>query len=106
MLKKLFFIQLFLLSVLGLTAQQSGTLDSSFGLNGKVITPHWGNQQARSMMIQPDGKILVTGTNDEIGSGGPHFMVIKYNQDGSLDAGFGSSGKVFISVGLWICHAE
>jgi uncharacterized delta-60 repeat protein len=75
-----------------------GTLDTSFGSSGKVITPVGsGADQGYSVVVQPDGKIVVAGvafngTNDD-------FALTRYNIDGTLDTSFGSSGKVITPVG-------
>lgn len=65
-----------------------GSLDSSFNGNGKLYSTFGTNNMftfGRGMCLQPDGKILLTG------SLGPPF-VARFNIDGSLDAGFGSGG--------------
>lgn len=64
----------------------AGGLDNSFNSTGKVTTSVGTGAVAYSDVIQPDGKILVAGAS---GSGG---IVTRYNSDGSLDSGFGSSG--------------
>jgi uncharacterized delta-60 repeat protein len=71
----------------------NGSLDTSFGGTGKVITDiAGGNDQANAVAVQPDdGQILVAGftkaaTND--------FAVLRYNPNGSLDPTFGGTGKV------------
>lgn len=78
-----------------LAAQNAaGDLDPSFGNGGKVVTDFSGNDDgASSVAIQPDGKIIVAGTSTAQG-GTPDFALARYNVDGSLDAGFGSNGKV------------
>ena len=72
----------------------NGTLDVSFGAGGKVTTDFFGKSDAvNAIAIQPDGKIVAAGgaTSDATGS---DFALARYNSDGSLDAGFGSGGKV------------
>ena len=67
-----------------------GVLDPAFGTNGKLttaISPD-GNDQANEVVIQPDGKIVVAGTNTG------DFEVVRYDGDGSLDATFGTGGIV------------
>jgi uncharacterized delta-60 repeat protein len=53
------------------------------------------------VVIQPDGKIVAVGTrdltNDSPGFIGD-FAVVRYNPDGSLDAGFGSNGVVLTEL--------
>ena len=70
-----------------------GTLDLSFGTGGKVTT-NFGNvsSQAYSLALQPDGKIVLAGYVNF--NGGESFGLARYNTDGTLDAGFGTGGKV------------
>ena len=74
-------------------AQTAGTLDSSFGSGGKVITDFGAEDSAQAISIQADGKILVGGTANE------DFAVARYNPNGSLDTTFGSGGKVTTDFG-------
>jgi uncharacterized delta-60 repeat protein len=88
---------------------QDGSLDGSFGTGGKATTGLSGkDDQAGSVMIQPDGKILVGGmaggfvtisTNslsviDQGSATGSDFALARYNSNGSLDTTFGTGGKV------------
>lgn len=88
------FILLFFFSS-SLLLSQSGTLDSLFGVNGKVQTNILGGSDyLNAMIIQPDQKIVVagaagTGTNATI-------TVARYMPDGSLDGDFGGSGIISI----------
>ena len=62
--------------------------------DGQVATSvgsQWSYDQARSVTIQPDGKILVAGDSNGV------FAVVRYNADGSLDMGFDGDGKVLTS---------
>lgn len=74
-----------------------GSLDFTFGNNGKVITPIGNyNDYVHSLAIQTDGKIVVAGTSLN-GSGNKaesNFALVRYNTDGSLDDTFGERGKV------------
>jgi len=69
-----------------------GTLDTTFGTGGMVVTD-LGSQSdgAYAVAVQPDGKIVVAGQTDSP-STSTDFAVVRYNSDGSLDSGFGSSG--------------
>ena len=70
----------------------NGSLDSTFGSGGKVIG---GGRTPTSILIQPDGRIVVGG--NIIGSGLPNnldFDLVRYNPNGTLDETFGSGGKV------------
>jgi uncharacterized delta-60 repeat protein len=66
-----------------------GSLDGTFGSSGKVITD-FGNLGAGAfgVVVQADGRLVVVGTD------GKDFALVRYNPDGSLDATFGTGGKV------------
>ena len=71
----------------------NGTLDTTFGGTGKVITDVRGSGDfGAGVALQIDGKILVAGcayngSNDD-------FAVVRYNVNGSLDTSFGFNGKL------------
>jgi uncharacterized delta-60 repeat protein len=75
-----------------------GSLDTSFGVNGVVITDFGSTDQAVAIAIQPDGKIVATGFS---GAFQPvsDFAVARYNSDGSLDTSFDADGKVTTDFG-------
>ncbi|UHC20013.1 hypothetical protein LRS73_34150 (plasmid) [Methylobacterium currus] len=76
----------------------AGTLDTSFGQGGKVLTPIGSaSEQAYSVTVQADGKILLAGDSDD--GDNSDFAVVRYNADGSLDTGFGQGGKALVPVG-------
>jgi uncharacterized delta-60 repeat protein/uncharacterized repeat protein (TIGR01451 family) len=74
-----------------------GSLDPTFGSAGKVTTEFGagtGGPGARALVLQPDGKLVAAGTvfvNDGTSN---NFALARYNPDGSLDATFGSGGRV------------
>ena len=73
-----------------------GTLDNTFGSNGVVTYEGgYGNDGFRGVVIQTDGKIVVSGyTGINIGFDVLTFDVLtaRYNSDGSLDTTFGTGG--------------
>jgi uncharacterized delta-60 repeat protein/uncharacterized repeat protein (TIGR01451 family) len=72
----------------------NGSLDTAFGTGGKVITDFFGkNDVARSLALQPDGRILLGGgaNNGSFSS----FALARYNANGSPDTAFGNNGKQF-----------
>lgn len=75
----------------------NGSLDGTFGING-IVKSIFGNTEAlgRSVAIQVDGKILVTG---EVGGWPSDFATIRYNPDGTLDNSFGNGGIVITDLG-------
>jgi len=82
-----------------------GSLDSAFGLNGKVTTIFNPTNAANALavQVQPDGKIVAAGDvdNGKFGyeSALTDFALARYTTNGSLDASFGSGGKVMTPVG-------
>ena len=75
-----------------------GTVDSSFGVNGRVVT-HVAIQSVFSAVaVQSDGEILAAGhtATQYIGLDLDHdFTVIRYKTNGSVDSSFGSNGIAF-----------
>lgn len=75
----------------------NGSLDSSFGGAGIVITPVNINSEATSVALQADGKIVVAGFS--YNSDGVHsFAVVRYHPNGSLDTSFNGTGKVITPI--------
>src|SRR6478735_5961284 len=85
---------------------KAGTLDSSFGTNGKIIAQNYQGLSYASL-LQPDGKII-------IGGGGSYYkgntllkgsLLARYNTNGSPDLSFADSGRgVYIlgDTGIYI----
>jgi uncharacterized delta-60 repeat protein/RHS repeat-associated protein len=70
---------------------------ASFGGDGKETTSFGGTDVGASMLIQPDGKIVVVGY--KLSGGSYDFAVARYNSDGTLDTGFDSDGKLTTNLG-------
>jgi uncharacterized delta-60 repeat protein len=69
-----------------------GSLDASFGSNGVVTGPVLDGSSPGSVAVQPDGKIVVSGSvvtktykNGVVG-------VVRYHANGSVDSSFGTAG--------------
>jgi uncharacterized delta-60 repeat protein len=77
-----------------------GALDASFGDDGTVTTTFRSGprcfEYATAVVVQNDGKIMAVGLSYCARS---RFAVVRYDADGTLDAGFGGDGKVLTSVG-------
>jgi uncharacterized delta-60 repeat protein len=72
--------------------ESDGSLDPSFGEDGKVLTNLTGGfDVAYAVAIQANGKIVVAGRS--AGAGG-RFALARYESDGSLDPSFSGDGKV------------
>ena len=68
-----------------------GLLDPTFGADGIATTPSAPGERVYAVAVQPDGRILAAG--DAFGTTADFFLT-RYNADGSLDAAFGSGGRV------------
>jgi uncharacterized delta-60 repeat protein len=71
-----------------------GTLDSTFGHGGKVRIHFGTGVIAYGAALQSDGKIVAAGVLDFDG-----FALARLNTNGTLDATFGSDGRVTTQVG-------
>jgi uncharacterized delta-60 repeat protein len=77
----------------------NGTLDTSFNGTGKVTTSFNSfRDDANSVTIQPDGKIVAAGFSQRFSFGDIDFAIARYNPDGTLDTSFNGSGKVTTPV--------
>lgn len=75
--------------------KDSGSLDSTFGTSGKVVTNFGADDYAYAVAIQADGKIVVAGiTTDSYTDNYSYVAIARYNKNGSLDHSFGVNGKV------------
>jgi uncharacterized delta-60 repeat protein len=75
-----------------------GSLDSTFDGDGKLTTAIGsGNDQAFSMVLQSDGKILVAGYSTNATDA--DFALVRYNANGSLDTSFDGDGKLILAIG-------
>lgn len=72
-----------------------GTLDSTFGTNGIVVTPLGGSAEINALSIQPDGKIIAGGDTDTISSSA--FALARYHANGTLDISFGHFGSGIVT---------
>ena len=76
----------------------NGTLDTSFGAGGHVITSIGSSaDEAHGLGIQPTGKIVVAGWSVQ-DSRKNDFAVVRYLTSGSLDTTFGTSGIVTTTI--------
>jgi len=75
----------------------AGSVDTSFGAGGKTVTAVGpGDDYARAMAVQSDGKLVVVGYGNTGSS--TDFELVRYLRDGAIDTTFGSSGKVTTAV--------
>jgi uncharacterized delta-60 repeat protein len=79
-----------------------GTLDTTFGDMGRVITDVRLDDVIKDITLQGDGKILAAGFSSNVITDGSlefAFAVARYNPNGSLDASFGNKGVVTTRIG-------
>ncbi|MFD0071468.1 calcium-binding protein [Streptomyces sp. NPDC127166] len=69
----------------------NGTLDTTFSGDGMVTADFGGTEFGNAAAVQPDGKILAAG------SGGSGYALLRYNADGTPDAGFGTGGRTSVA---------
>lgn len=77
----------------------NGSLDNSFGTNGKVTTEISFASMAKAIAVQPNGKIVIAGTyytGDFVNI--YHGLLIRYKTDGTLDKDFGVEGIVMEEI--------
>jgi uncharacterized delta-60 repeat protein len=75
---------------IGTASALPGDLDPTFGNGGIVTTPFGSFQDAKAVVIQPDGKIVAARGQD--GNASSDFCLARYNADGSLDSSFDGDG--------------
>ena len=84
----------------------NGSTDTTFGTNGVItnnlslmadLTNNPGTEQLKNIVVQPDGKLIV-GLDTFDGSH-YHFLLTRFNSNGSLDTTFGTAGEVTTAFG-------
>lgn len=74
--------------------KSDGSLDSTFGVHGQVITGFGTNEdKGLDVVVQPDGKIVVVG-NTLLSQSQGGFALARYLPNGDPDPGFGTSGTI------------
>lgn len=74
-----------------------GSLDPSFGTGGIARSHLPGNERGLDLTFQPDGKLIMAGNT----SPDQHITLMRFNDDGTLDAGFGSGGVTGTNFGTY-----
>jgi uncharacterized delta-60 repeat protein len=77
-----------------------GTLDNTFGGDGRVTIGLGGWESGTSIARQADGKLVVAGSSEQgLISGDFDFAIARLNSDGTLDSSFDGDGKVTSDLG-------
>ncbi len=81
----------------------NGTLDNTFGSDGKVFTQLttdvYSTSGARALVMQNDNKLIVAGY--AYNGMSDALALVRYNMNGSIDHTFGMDGKTITSFGGW-----
>lgn len=85
----------------GLTGEQvtlirlnaDGTLDTTFGSSGIIITPIGTQSHINFMVLQSDGSIVAVGFSDA------SYLLIRYTSTGIVDNTFGTNGVITVPLG-------
>ena len=76
-----------------------GTIDNTFGINGKVFTQVGAaNDVAKTVLLQDDGKIIAAGYS--YNGANYDFSIARYDTSGFLDEPFGTIGRTITNVGI------
>lgn len=79
----------------------NGSPDSTFGNGGKLTTDISANDDfASSVIIQKDGKLVVTGYSNTGTETNVDFVAVRYKTNGSVDSTFGINGKQMTDFNL------
>lgn len=76
----------------------AGALDPTFSGDGKLTVPigFITNNTGEAVLIQPDGRILVAGSENTMD--GRRMTVVRLNANGTLHTAFGTSGRATIPM--------
>ncbi|MDC4206296.1 MAG: CHRD domain-containing protein [Candidatus Manganitrophus sp.] len=82
------------------TVVNPGSLDANFDTDGIVSTTLGNFSEAKFTLTQTDGKIIAIGNSDlNVGTNAqPHFTLVRYNTDGTIDTSFGPNGNGFVKT--------
>jgi uncharacterized delta-60 repeat protein len=70
----------------------AGTLDTSFGTGGTLLTNVRGNGNVGGIAVEPDGRIVVAGSIRDFTTYVSTMVLARYQTDGTLDSAFGTAG--------------
>ena len=83
--------------ILSAVAQAApGDLDPTFSGDGEQTTDFGGSSEAKAMVVQPDGKVVVVGATSRDFA----LAVARYNPNGTLDTSFSGDGRQTTGFGV------
>jgi uncharacterized delta-60 repeat protein len=78
---------------------EDGSTDSSFGKYGFIRTDVGYDENCSAVKIDGDGKIIIAGIEIEFkGTSSQNILLMRYNQNGSVDSSFGNNGIVIPDI--------
>ena len=79
--------------------QADGSLDASFGNNGRIAIDFGSSEICYQLALQPDGRIVAAGATF-FGWKSSDYAIARIEADGSLDTSFGAgTGRTIVAVG-------
>jgi uncharacterized delta-60 repeat protein len=81
--------------ILLLRFHPDATLDTTFDSDGRRVFINGGDDRAQAVVVQPDGKLVVAGYTNLLGTA--DILVLRFNANGSLDSSFDGDGRVVLS---------
>jgi len=72
----------------------NGTIDNNFGDNGLVKVTDYHDSSPMDLKVTNSNKILVIGSFTKIQFQGRETIMMRFNEDGTVDQSFGNNGKV------------
>lgn len=100
------FISLLAVSIAAPVFAAGGFPDKQFAGNGKsVLALPNSSEKAADAAVQPDGKIVVVGSILVAGGAGFDMLIVRYNENGTIDTTFADQGQKIISVNSMSDHA-
>lgn len=81
---------------------ENGQGDPTFGDNGLLTytdAQAIGDEIGRALLLQPDGRCVVSGVWYDHTANAQHFLTVRFNLDGTLDTGFAGDGVALTNIG-------
>jgi uncharacterized delta-60 repeat protein len=80
---------------------QDGGLDGSFAGGSQIVDVYGGDDPFYGLAIQPDGRILISGSARSSDNTVTHLALVRFNVDGNRDSTFGLLGNGVVTTDLY-----
>ncbi|WP_158561336.1 3-coathanger stack domain-containing protein [Emticicia sp. C21] len=74
-----------------------GSTDNTFDGDGMVKINLVGNDECNSMVLQPEGKIILCGNVIDVNDASKSVALVRLNANGTIDNTFDTDGKVYVT---------